>query len=1270
MSGARGGTRAWLIGLLVASAAPPLAAAEPAGKSPVPALSAVKKLEREGDLEGAAAKAETLVRQLEKEHGAWDPAFQEAALTLAELNLRLDRYARAEQLFEFSIELVTKARGPSHADLARAKLGLADLAASRGESDAAQRLYTQARDLARQKVATAAGETYDSTHLREHTAALVGLGRLDEARGHARSASENYEKALTLRLTAFEPKDPLILEVYLDLARALFLSREPVKLETAVRRALGQYERMGKPASADYGSILNLEAKRLHLMNQLPEARAMYQRAAAELERQLGAKAPQLASALFDLSLLLQETGEIDAAVQTRARGEEIIAARVALVLASGTERQKLEFMRLIAPQTHRAITLHRDVAPGNVAAARLALLAILRRKGIVLDAVSRADARDTAALSPTARAKKEELRRVEAQLSLLATSRTLPGDERQRLSRDLGQRADRLERELAALSGAPRPPASFRLEDVAARIPEGAALLEIAAYLPREKRLEQKESERTARYVAYLLDRHGTVSFADLGDAKPIEYSVDAYRSAVRSQELKKMQEYARGLDELVMRPIRARLGDVKMLFVAPDGPLNLIPLDALIDERGRYQLEDYAFTYLSSGRDLLAQKPEARAVSPRDVVLFADPDFDAALANAQAPRPDVAAAPADTKGKRAADLARARFERLPGTRSEAERVAQLLGTKHLALGANASEAALKSAKKPPLLHLATHGFFLDSGSSTAGGLRGLSLSVSSGSGSYSATNPLLRTGLALAGANRPGSSEDGVLTGLEASALDLNGTELVVLSACETGLGQVASGEGVFGLRRAFTLAGAKSQVMSLWKVDDNATSELMVRYYRELERGRGRTEALRNARLELLASREYASPLAWGAFIPAGDARPMFAEDGRPGALRAGYAYLPAPAADARRAVPEIAIHGKPQQVQRAPRWRTEDEAERAARGYPVEPRPAYTRVPGLAALAGLPAGGGGSSSTDGSLALIGFKQGLALMTNGQRRPLPGTWKSLRTAPDGRFAGYLDANKTLRVLDRNGNPLWTQGNVDLFDGFTKSGEAIYRTNCQLYRRNAAARSTATAFGPRLCQPFVNVDDEARVVLYGEKFGFYTDEPAFVYDARTKKTRPLDGGKAVYRPRLSPNGRFVCHGRGEVRCENTTDGRVEIVAEGSVANSLVYDATGRYLSISLQRRHDLILLIADLEKRRVREVDIVPFTNAQNIAFWPGRGLAVSGDTGATLYDLERNKVMALTPSGDIEALVPLGKTNQFLMARDDSWGRGFFLGTLPSH
>jgi CHAT domain-containing protein len=136
------------------------------------------------------------------------------------------------------------------------------------------------------------------------------------------------------------------------------------------------------------------------------------------------------------------------------------------------------------------------------------------------------------------------------------------------------------------------------------------------------------------------------------------------------------------------------------------------------------------------------------------------------------------------------------------------------------------------------------------------------------------------LRSGLALAGANerREGTDEDGVLTAFEAASLNLWGTKLVVLSACETGVGEVRNGDGVFGLRRALVLAGAESQLMSLWQVADEATRELMTQYYRALKAGAGRSEALRQVQLKMLASREQSHPYYWASFIPAGDWRNM--------------------------------------------------------------------------------------------------------------------------------------------------------------------------------------------------------------------------------------------------------------------------------------------------------------------------------------------------------------------------------------------------------
>ena len=183
----------------------------------------------------------------------------------------------------------------------------------------------------------------------------------------------------------------------------------------------------------------------------------------------------------------------------------------------------------------------------------------------------------------------------------------------------------------------------------------------------------------------------------------------------------------------------------------------------------------------------------------------------------------------------------------------------------------------ALKQVQFPRILHLATHGFFLSDlePALPLNPLAGELMTAARAPVVPTTENPLLRSGLALAGFNlRQSGSEDGVLTALEAAGLDLQGTELVVLSACDTGVGEIANGEGVYGLRRALTIAGARSQLMSLWQVADIGTAALMVDYYDRLLQGEGRSEALRQAQLALLQDPQYRHPYYWAAFIFQGD------------------------------------------------------------------------------------------------------------------------------------------------------------------------------------------------------------------------------------------------------------------------------------------------------------------------------------------------------------------------------------------------------------
>jgi CHAT domain-containing protein len=263
---------------------------------------------------------------------------------------------------------------------------------------------------------------------------------------------------------------------------------------------------------------------------------------------------------------------------------------------------------------------------------------------------------------------------------------------------------------------------------------------------------------------------------------------------------------------------------------------------------------------------------------------ILIANPDYDKADSTV------VADSTRGNQSKRSSDIAQLQFGALPGTAKEAESLKTLLPGATILTQLQATENALKQVKAPKILHIATHGFFLEDVelvAPAASGFgdfnRGITVQPVEGVPEDPKTenpeNPLLRSGIALAGFNqRSSGSEDGVLTALEAAGLNLYGTKLVVLSACETGLGDVTNGEGVYGLRRAFVMAGAESQVMSLWKVDDTGTKDLMVAYYDRLMKNEGRSEALRQTQLAMLRSQNYQHPYYWGAFLPIGDWQPM--------------------------------------------------------------------------------------------------------------------------------------------------------------------------------------------------------------------------------------------------------------------------------------------------------------------------------------------------------------------------------------------------------
>ncbi len=287
--------------------------------------------------------------------------------------------------------------------------------------------------------------------------------------------------------------------------------------------------------------------------------------------------------------------------------------------------------------------------------------------------------------------------------------------------------------------------------------------------------------------------------------------------------------------------------------IFVSLDGIYNQINLNTLLLSDGSYLIDHQNLVFLNNLKDLTKEKSEINSSANDKIVLVGFPNY-------------------GNKG---------RINPLLGTKTEVEAIQKLLQKNkqkvEVIMGNSADEKTIKAIQNPRILHIATHGFFLEDHAISVGeNARSFGLQAN-----LVRQNPLLRSGLMLTGAESAledknskdkTESNNGILTAYEARGLNLEGTDLVILSACETGLGDVKAGEGVYGLQRAFQLAGAKSTIMSLWQVSDEATAKLMTYFYQNLTENNNLNsnvnEAFRKAQAKL--KKEYPEPFYWGAFM----------------------------------------------------------------------------------------------------------------------------------------------------------------------------------------------------------------------------------------------------------------------------------------------------------------------------------------------------------------------------------------------------------------
>lgn len=723
-------------------------------------------------------------------------------------------------------------------------------------------------------------DTSLKAHGGEHPMTLMNLRLLAgvlQQRGELDEARELHLRAMRAEERA-HGKDSLraVTSLYSLYAIEREQGRLGASLKILERLAVALRKSEGRTPRTPY----TLMADVLHEMGEFGREEKALLRLMDAWRRDLGSDdAPLMAQFLTRLAFARAAGGKARRGLKDLARALDLQEQVTRHVLPTGTEADNRAYLAQITHHLDMALSMHLGLLPDSRQAAELALTQVLREKGRLLDATVDTYALIRERVDAPVRKLLDALKRAQTKLAQLAIAGPQAG-EAKRYAKELGElerEVRGLERQLRDASDvfkAARPDVDIRAVQKA--LPQTHALVEWVVYRRQDPKAYQEEGER--RYAAYVLTDKA-LQWADLGPAQPIDEAVERFRAGLSAARSPKVKARAQGLYTQLMAPVEPLLGGRTEVLLSPDGALNLLPFGALADGSGRWLVERFTFTYLTSGRDLLRLSVRPQ---PRDKpLILADPAFDGSGKPA-APAKEEAAP--KTRGALSRGLSGAQWTRLPGTakeaRSIAEPLAQALGEARVLAGEAATEAALKAAKAPSIVHLATHGFFLPPEADDLFGSAAVAQTLTAQLGQLpTKENPLLRSGLVLAGANVLQSGEDdGVLTALEAASLDLWGTRLVVLSACETGVGSVSEGQGVYGLRRAMVMAGAESQVMSLWKVDDDATEALMTGYYKRLARGLGRSQALRSAQLRVLGQPETAHPYYWAGFVPAGAWTPL--------------------------------------------------------------------------------------------------------------------------------------------------------------------------------------------------------------------------------------------------------------------------------------------------------------------------------------------------------------------------------------------------------
>jgi CHAT domain-containing protein len=779
--------------------------------------------------------------------GLFGPQSPEAATAIvngANVLNAMGRDAEAKVAYERSLSIYEAAYGPDHPFVATALTSLATVVHALGD-------YTRAIPLYERAVVV-----YEASWGPNHRFLGTALNNLANARwsmGEIEEAHALFWRSFEVLATALGPDHPDVSAVRSNYATLLRSAGEAVAARDLAKDVLAASTRRLGADNSETGNYHARYADTLYFTREWAESVRQWERAIAITERQLGPEHPSLVKHRHELANMHALQGNRGKARKEMAAALALADKVVRPLLDVTSERERLALIRSMRKHldTHLSLLDRPEDIERNYAA-------VLAWKGAVRSSLAKQRAALLAGDDPELIQALSELDSVRRELASRVFGEDVDVERVAALTAD----KERREQDLAQRSAAYRQhqqEEALTPKALCARLTSDEVVVDLLRYdrsiLDEEGRPETVEPS----YVA-LVSLGGACkgpTRIELGAAEPIDVAVARYRRRVASgAAASSLEGRSKELRGRLWDPIAAVAGSRETVWFVPDASLSSLPFGALMHDDGRFLVETHRTATLASAQDLLREANPGKGALVAGGVIYDEPgstvDLGAAVATRSPPRGGLES-----------------FGYLAATAKEAEAVAAHVGmleTVTLLTGSDVSETRLRrDAPGKRLIHLATHGFFATG-------------AVRSGLGEAGGMNPMLLSGVVLAGANvgGAGDGDDGILTAEEVVGLDLRGAELVVLSACETGLGEVADGEGVLGLRRAFALAGARSLVLSLWKVPDLETQRLMDAFYGALAT-ESPADALRAAQLKLIGElRERGDaghPFYWAAFVVSG-------------------------------------------------------------------------------------------------------------------------------------------------------------------------------------------------------------------------------------------------------------------------------------------------------------------------------------------------------------------------------------------------------------